>query len=85
MNQHVKGLWSLCWRMILFVPVGLIGLAAVVVVLGLTVLPPIYAIIAFIDGRWLMGLLSLIVWLVWLRFGGRARRFVTEGFEHGSL
>lgn len=85
MNQHVKGLWSLFWRMIVFVPVGLLGLAALVLVLGLTALPPVYAIIVFIDGRYLLGSLSLVLWLVWLRFGGRARRFVFEGFEHANL
>lgn len=71
--------------MIAFVPVGVIGFAAFVVVLGLTVIPPMYALCVFIDGRYAYGLVVLVVWLVWLRFGGRLRRLVFEGFEHGSL
>ena len=85
MNEHVKALWALCWRMIAFAPIGLLGILALVVVVGLTALPPLYAIIVFIDGRYLWGAAVLVLWLVWLRFGGRARRFVFEGFEHGSL
>lgn len=85
MREHVKGLWALCWRMIVFVPVGLLGILALAVVVGLTAFPPLYAIIVFIDGRYVLGLGALVLWLVWLRFGKRARRFVLEGFEHGSL
>ncbi len=85
MNPHMKGLLSLFWRMIAFVPVGILGLAALVVVLGLTVVLPMYALAVFINGRYLLGLLSLVVWVAWLRYGRRLRRSVLEGFEHGSL
>ena len=85
MNEHVKALWALFWRMIVFVPVGLLGILALTLVLGLTALPPLYAIIVFINGRYLLGVAVLVLWLVWLCFGGRARRFCFEGFEHGSL
>jgi len=85
MNQHAKGLLSLFWRMLLFVPVGLIGLLALALVLGLTVLPPIYSIIVLIEGRYLLGALSLMLWAVWLLFGNRVRCLVFEGFRHGSL
>ncbi len=68
-----------------FVPIGVIGFAAFVVVLALTLLPPAYAIELFIDGRYLLGLTTLVIWLAWLRFGGRLRCLVFEGFEHGSL
>jgi hypothetical protein len=71
--------------MLLFVPVGLFGVAALVVVLGLTVLAPIYAVIVLLDGRYLLALFALLLWFVWLRFGGRLRHLVLEGFEHGSL
>jgi len=71
--------------MIVFVPIGVIGFAALVVALGLTVLPPMYAISVFIDGHYLLGLVALVAWLVWLRFGRGLRRLVFEGFEHGSL
>jgi hypothetical protein len=85
MNPHTKGLLSLFWRMIVFVPVGVVGFAALVLVLGLTILPPIYVVSVFIDGRYLLGFFTLIGWLMWLRFGGRLRRLALEGFEHGSL
>jgi len=68
-----------------FVPMGILGILALVVVLGLTAVAPFYAIIVFIDGRYLLGAFILAVWLIWLRFGGRARHVVFEGFEHGSL
>ncbi len=85
MNKHRKGLWALGWRTLVFAPVGLLGILALIVVLGLTVILPIYAVIVFIDGRYVFGSLLFALWLVWLRVGGRARRFVFEGFEHGSL
>jgi len=85
MNDQAKGLWALFWRMIVFVPLGLLGILGLTVVVGLTGLPPLYAIIVFIDGRWVLGVGVIVLWLVWLRFGGQARRFVFEGFEHGSL
>ncbi len=85
MNEQPKALWGLFWRMLVFVPVALLGSLALVVVVGLTGFAPLYAIIVFIDGRYLFGAFILAVWLVWLRVGGRARRFVFEGFEHGSL
>jgi hypothetical protein len=85
MNPHVKGLLSLFWRTFVFIPVGIIGLAALVVVLGLTVLPPIYAVIVFIDGRYVLGLLALVGWLLWIRFGAWLRGIVFEGSEHGCL
>lgn len=85
MSPHLKGLLSLFWRMILFVPLGVVGLAALVVVLGLTAILPIYALAVFIDGRYLLALITLAAWLCWLRFGGQLRRLVFEGVGHGSL
>ncbi len=69
----------------MFAPIGLLGVLALALVLGLTVIAPLYAVIAFIDGRYLLGTITVALWLAWLGFGGRARRFVLEGFEHGSL
>ena len=66
-------------------PIGLLGILALIVVVGLTAILPLYAVIVFIDGRYLFGALLFGLWLVWLRIGGQARRFVFEGFEHGSL
>jgi hypothetical protein len=71
--------------MLVFAPIGLVGALALVLVLGRTAVLPFYAVIAFIEGQYLLGVVALVLWLVWLRFGGRARRFVFEGFEHGSL
>jgi hypothetical protein len=85
MNEQAKALWALFWRMLALVPVGLLGILALVVVLGLTAIAPLYAIIVFIHGRYLLAAFILAVWLVWLRVGGKARRVVFEGFEHGSL
>jgi hypothetical protein len=85
MREDGKGLWALCWRMLLFAPIGLLGILALVLVIGLTIVAPLYAVIVFIDGRYILGAITLALWLVWLRFGGRARRFVSEGFGHGSL
>jgi hypothetical protein len=85
MNPHLKGLLSLFWRMVVFVPVSVLGLATLVVVLGLTAILPMYAFAVFIDGRYLLGLITLVAWLAWLRFGGRLRHLVFEGFGHGSL
>jgi hypothetical protein len=85
MSEHAKGLWALCWRMMLFIPVGLLGILTLILVVGLTAIPPLYAAIVFMDGRYLLGSITLALWLVWLRLGGRARRFVFDGFEHGSL
>jgi hypothetical protein len=83
MLQHIKAFWGLCWRMMLFAPIGLLGSVAFVVVLGLTFFLPIYALFALVDGQYLFSALSLVIWLVWLRYGGPARHFVFEGFEHG--
>jgi hypothetical protein len=85
MGEQGKGLWSLFWRMILFVPIAAFGTLALALVLGLTVILPFFAVVSFIDARYLPGVVALALWVVWLRFGGRARRFVFEGFEHGSL
>jgi hypothetical protein len=85
MSPHVKGLLSLFWRMMVFVPVSILGLAALVVVLGMTAILPMYALAAFIDGRYFLGFMSLVVWIGWLRFGGQLRRQVFESFNHASL
>jgi len=85
MREDRKGLYALCWRMLLFAPIGLFGLLALVVVVGLTFIAPLYAAVVLIDGRYLLGVVTFALWLVWLRFGGRARQFVFEGFGHGSL
>jgi hypothetical protein len=82
---EAKALWGLCWRMILLAPIGILGVVLFTLVLGLWMLPPFYAAILVYSGDYLWAVLTLIGWGVWLRFGGRLRRFVYEGWEHGSL
>jgi len=84
--SSAKALWALCWRMLLLTPiVAVFGTLALAVLLGLSVVLPFYAVLLLIGGDHLWALLSLFLWLVWLRFGGPVRRYVFEGFEHGSL
>ena len=85
MSEHGKGLWALFWRMFVFVPVGLLGIVALVLLLAFTFLSPVYAVTAFVEGRYLLGVAVIAFWLVWLRFGRRAWPLVLEGLEHGSL
>ncbi len=80
-----KGLWAVCWRMLLLTPVALLGLLFFTITLGLSFLLPVLAAALAITGRILLAILALVVWVIWLRFGGPVRRFVFEGFEHGSL
>ena len=42
---EAKAMWGLCWRMILFAPIGILGVVAFTLVLGLWMLPPMYAAI----------------------------------------
>ena len=82
---EAKAMWGLCWRMILFAPIGILGVVAFTLVLGLSMLPPVYAAILIYGGDYLWAVLTLIGWGFWLRFGGPVRRLVSEGWEHGSL
>lgn len=66
-------------------PVAVLGIVALAFVLGLTVLLPAYAIISFVDGKHVVALVVVALWLIWLRFARPVCRFVFEGFEHGSL
>jgi hypothetical protein len=56
-------------RMIAFVPIGLLGIVALVLAVSLTAIPPLYAIIVFINGRYVLAVCVLALWLVWLRLG----------------
>ena len=72
--------------MLVFGPIIVIfGELLLTLVLGLTALPPAYAVIFGISGEYGWALASIAGWLLWLKFGGPVRRFVFEGFEHGSL
>lgn len=65
--------------------VAVVGLLALSVVLGLSIAPPFLAVLWVISGDYWWAGAALAVWVVWLRFGGRLRRLVLEGFEHGSM
>jgi hypothetical protein len=82
---EAKALWGLCWRMMLLAPVGIFGVVAFFGVLWLTIGAPLYAAILAISGDYLWAVVTLIGWCAWLRFGGPVRRFVFEGWKHGSL
>lgn len=78
----VRGLWGLVWRMVLFAPVGMLGLLGFA---GITLLSfglPIFACALSIEGRWWEALLTGLVWWLWLRHGKPIREFFLEGFEH---
>jgi len=72
--------------MFLFAPIiGIFGAFALVAVFGFTVILPLFTVMLAISGNYLWAALTAATWLAWLRFGGPVRRFVFEGFEHGSL
>src|SRR5688572_3906320 len=59
---EAKAMWGLCWRMILFAPVGILGVVAFTLVMGLWMLPPVYAAILIYSGDYLWAVLALIGW-----------------------
>ena len=71
--------------MILLAPVGILGVGAFTLVMGLSIFPPMYAAILIYGGDYFWAVCTLIGWGLWFRFGGPVRRFVSEGWEHGSL
>jgi hypothetical protein len=78
-------MWSLFWRAVVLTPVALLGLVAFGLAGGLTIMPPFYAAIELFNGEYLLACFALVLWALWLRFGGSARRFVFEGLDQGSL
>jgi len=72
--------------MVLLTPiVSIFGTLALVAVLALSIAPPFLAVILVIAADYAWAFTAVAVWLIWLRFGGPVRRFVFEGFEHGSI
>ena len=84
-NSDSRGLWATFWRMLLIAPLAPLGLAALILVLGLTWLLPFLALFWTIEVDYVYGAVMLGGWVAWLRFGGPVRRWVFEGFEHGSI
>lgn len=71
--------------MLLLTPVALAGLVGFTCVLGFTFILPLCSAALLLEGKMVAGLLSVLIWLAWLRFGGAIRGFFLEGFEHASL
>jgi hypothetical protein len=79
------GLWAVFWRMLLFGPfVVVFGMLALIAVVFLTALP-LATLGLLLTGHSVLAVMTMIVWLAWLKFGGSIRRHVSEGFEHASL
>ena len=77
------GLWALLWRIIVFGPlVGVFGMLALIAVLGFTFVLPIWVIAWLCEDRWILAIAGCFAWFGWLKFGGRVRRFVFEGFDN---
>jgi hypothetical protein len=84
--SDAKAIWAIFWRMLLLTPVvGVFGTLLFAMVLGVTIMPPLLAVMFVVSTDYLGAVATVALWLVWLRFGGPARRFVFEGFEHGSI
>ena len=85
-GSDCRGLWAIFWRAILVAPLlAPLGVAAFVVVLGLSWALPLAGVFWAFEGEYFYGALMMIGWGGWLRFGGPVRRWVFEGFEHGSI
>lgn len=80
------GLWAILWRMVVFGPILMpLGVALFLgTVVGIFA-PPGYALIAFITGDYVSGLLILAGWLIFMRLTRRLRRQLLAGIEYSSL
>jgi len=87
LTKHEFGsLWAVFWRILLLAPLlWILGLTLLVFVLALFVIPPIYAVIAFLDGDWLLGSGVLVAWVMIVRFCRPLLQWVLQGFEYSSL
>ena len=61
-STHIAAMWGLCWRMVLLTPVAVLGIVALALVLGLTFLPPVCAVIALLNGPYVVAFLLLALW-----------------------
>jgi len=81
-----KGLWAILWRTLILAPIlWILGLVLLSLVLAVLILPPFYVVLAFFVGDWLLGILTLIGWLVVLRFSRPMLRWTLEGIEYGGI
>ncbi len=81
-----KGLWSILWRTLILGPiVWIIGMVLLFLVLALLIMPPFYAVLAFLTGNWLSGILALAGWLAVLHFRRPILRWTLQGIEYGDF
>jgi hypothetical protein len=81
-----KDFYTGFWRMVLLTPItAVFGTIALIAVIMLDA-APVVAVVQLIEGHCFWAVVTVAVWIVWLRFFGRpVRRFVFEGYEHRSL
>ena len=77
------------WRMLLLTPVvaivGVLGTIFLTLVLAATFFAPLLAIVLISIAEYWWALITIVAWLLCLKYGGPLRRWAFEGFEHGGL
>jgi len=85
-KNDLKGLWAVLWRSLILGPViWILGTALLTLVIAAFFVPPIYAVLAFYTGDWLVGILALITWFVFLHFRRPILRWTLQGIEFGVI
>jgi hypothetical protein len=85
-KDNWKGLWGVFWRVLILAPIfWVLGLVLLLLVMAAFIVPPVYAVCAFITGDWFFGLAALVAWVVVLRNGRSILRWVLEGIEYASI
>ena len=89
-RSDVKGLWSILWRCMLFIPIMLpIALFLLFLPFAMVILPPIVALIFFVGDDAVIGLAILVPWLAWMFLGRTIRkklyRIIAEGWEYAGI
>ena len=61
--SSLRDVFGICWRYFLLLPVTLpLGLLLCLIALAFAIWPPLYVIILFIDGRWIVAPVILVSW-----------------------
>lgn len=89
-GSDAKGLWSVFWRGMVFIPIMLpVGLFLLFLPLVTVVLPPIAALIYFVGDDRVIAVTILVPWLAWMFLGRRVRkklyRLMSDGWEYAGL
>jgi hypothetical protein len=85
-KTDLKGLWAICWRSMLFIPIMLpIGILLLVVGIGAMILPPAYALICFAGGDVLLGIAVLVGWIIWIFVSRKFYPLLFQGWDHGGI